>query len=151
MIWMNSFDNLTHTTHKNRWQGSCGQHGAHMGPVGPSWAPCWPHKLLSVKIRKPSISRYLTDSLHGKDCNTATHSITFCVQYVTVLKLFKQCCLVKSSPIKLTFCSYLASMWLSNAAWRHRSGSTLAQVMACCLAAPRHYLYQSWRVTCKVQ
>ena len=19
------------------------QHGAHLGPVGPSWAPCWPH------------------------------------------------------------------------------------------------------------
>ena len=22
-----------------------GQHGAHLGPVGPRWAPCWPHKL----------------------------------------------------------------------------------------------------------
>ena len=21
-----------------------GQHGAHLGPVGPRWAPCWPHK-----------------------------------------------------------------------------------------------------------
>ena len=20
-----------------------GQHGAHLGPVGPKWAPCWPH------------------------------------------------------------------------------------------------------------
>ena len=172
---MNSFDNLTHKTHKNRWQGSCGQHRAHMGPVGPSWAPCWHHKLLSGKTRKPSISRLLTDSLHGKDCNTATHSITFCVQYVTVLKLFKQCCVVKSSTmgtlfivcrhkelvclvaitkldgLELTFCSYLASMWLSNAAWRRRSGSTLTQVMAYCLVAPRHYLDQSWRVTCKVQ
>ena len=26
--------------------------------------------------------------------------------------------------------------------WRHRSGSTLAQVMACCLTAPSHYLNQ---------
>ena len=24
-------------------KGSWGQHESHMGPVGPSWAPCWPH------------------------------------------------------------------------------------------------------------
>ena len=23
---------------------SWGQHGAHLGPVGPRWSPCWPHK-----------------------------------------------------------------------------------------------------------
>ena len=28
----------------------------------------------------------------------------------------------------------------SDAIWRHRFGSTLAQVMACCLTAPSHYL-----------
>ena len=22
----------------------CGQPGAHLGPVGPRWAPCWPHE-----------------------------------------------------------------------------------------------------------
>ena len=26
-------------------QGSWGQNGAHLGPTGPRWAPCWPHKL----------------------------------------------------------------------------------------------------------
>ena len=26
-----------------RQQSSWGQHGAHLGPVGPRWAPCWPH------------------------------------------------------------------------------------------------------------
>ena len=26
-------------------QGSWGQHGAHLGPIGTRWAPCWPHKL----------------------------------------------------------------------------------------------------------
>ena len=30
----------------------------------------------------------------------------------------------------------------SDAIWRHRSCSPLAQVLACCLAAPRHYLNQ---------
>ena len=32
----------------------------------------------------------------------------------------------------------------NDAIWRHRSGSTLAQVMACCLMAPSHYLNQCW-------
>ena len=30
------------------------------------------------------------------------------------------------------------SLWPSDTIWRHRSGSTLAQVMACCLTAPSH-------------
>ena len=28
--------------------------------------------------------------------------------------------------------------------WRHESGSTLAQIMACCLMAPSHYSNQCW-------
>ena len=27
-----------------RYQSSWGQHGAHLGPVGPRWAPCWLHE-----------------------------------------------------------------------------------------------------------
>ena len=27
-----------------RWQGSCGQHGAHLCPGGPRWAPLWPYE-----------------------------------------------------------------------------------------------------------
>ena len=41
---------------------------------------------------------------------------------------------------------WVNSLWPSNAMWRHRSGSTLAQVMACCLTAPSHYLNQCWLV-----
>ena len=36
----------------------------------------------------------------------------------------------------------LNSLWPSDAIWQQRSGSTLAQVMACCLMAPSHYLTQ---------
>ena len=32
----------------------------------------------------------------------------------------------------------------SDTIWQHRSASTLAQVMACCLMAPSHYLNQCW-------
>ena len=35
--------------------------------------------------------------------------------------------------------------------WWQRSGSTLAQVMACCLTAPSHYLNQCWLIISKVQ
>ena len=36
------------------------------------------------------------------------------------------------------------SLWPSDARWRHRSGSTLALVMACCLMVPSHYMNQCW-------
>ena len=29
---------------------SMGQHGAHLGPTGPRWAPCWPHELCYLGI-----------------------------------------------------------------------------------------------------
>ena len=39
---------------------------------------------------------------------------------------------------------WINSLWPSDAIWRHISGSTLIQVMACCLTAPSHYLNQCW-------
>ena len=38
-------------------------------------------------------------------------------------------------------------LWSSNDMWRHNSGSILVQVMACCLTAPSHYLYQCWLIS----
>ena len=46
---------------------------------------------------------------------------------------------------------YVNSLWPSDAIWWHRSGSTLAQVMACCLTAPSHYLNQCWLIINEVQ
>ena len=43
------------------------------------------------------------------------------------------------------------SLWPSDTIWRQRSGSTLAQVMACCLTAPSHYLNQCWLIISEVQ
>ena len=37
--------------------GSWGQHGAHLGPTGPRWAPCWPHEpCYLVTYRREHIS-----------------------------------------------------------------------------------------------
>ena len=47
--------------------------------------------------------------------------------------------------------SCINSLGPSDAIWRHRSGSTLAQVMACCLTAPSHYLNQCWLIISKVR
>ena len=43
------------------------------------------------------------------------------------------------------------SLWPSDAVWWCRSGSILAQVMACCLTAPSHYLNQCWLIINKIQ
>ena len=57
----------------------------------------------------------------------------------TLLNLRWPCCLIDGLA------------WTGDAIWPHRSGSTLAQVMACCLTAPSHYLNQCWLVISKVQ
>ena len=43
------------------------------------------------------------------------------------------------------------SLWSNDAIWCHGSGSALAQVMACCLTAPSHYLSHCWLIISKVQ
>ena len=45
---------------------------------------------------------------------------------------------------------WVNSLWPSDAIWWHRSGSTLAQVMPCCLMAPSHYLNQCWLIISEV-
>ena len=55
-----------------------------------------------------------------------------------------------SSSLRLSH-GCLNSLWPSDAIWRHRSRLTLAQVMACCLTAPSHYLNQCWLIITKVQ
>ena len=47
--------------------------------------------------------------------------------------------------------SVISPLWPSDAIWRYRSGSTLAQVMACCRTAPTHYLNQCWPIISEVQ
>ena len=40
------------------------------------------------------------------------------------------------------------SFWPSDAIWQYRSGSTLAQVIACCLTTPSYYVDLSSKVLC---
>ena len=43
------------------------------------------------------------------------------------------------------------SWWPTDDIWQHKSGSTLVQVMACCLTAPSLSLYQCWLIINYVQ
>ena len=89
-------------------------------------------------------------------------NIICCIMYPTLNKSY----LILSSSYLITMMSYrwyfaswlvllvtvwVNSLWPNDAIWRHRSGSTLAQVMACCLMAPSHYLNQCWLIINKVQ
>ena len=49
------------------------------------------------------------------------------------------------------FITYINSLWPSDNIWRHKSGSILAQVIACCLTAPSHYLNQCWLIISNVK
>ena len=64
----------------------------------------------------------------------------FCLNLSSDLNLHKSC---------LNF--WLNSLRPSDSIWRHRPESTLAQVMACCVTTPSHYLNQCWLIFSKVQ
>ena len=58
---------------------------------------------------------------------------------------------INATCIYVTQPQWVNSLWPSDAIWRQRSGSTLAQVMACCLSAASHYLNQCWLFISMVQ
>ena len=64
-------------------------------------------------------------------------TLTFGSQFTTLL-------LQASFPDLQSACVAINSLWPSDAIWRHRFGSILALIMACCLMAPSHYLNHCW-------
>ena len=55
-----------------------GQHGAHLGPTGPRWAPCWPHKLCYLSRYHRVIETTLVDISKMKQCQNSTHQQPWC-------------------------------------------------------------------------
>ena len=81
-------------------------------------------------------------SLYGSKVPTwRKHGIYRIVWYITngLKSHFHLHCMTKFNPLRPT-----------DAILRHRSGSTLAQVMACCLTAPSHHLNQCCIIISKV-
>ena len=56
----------------------------------------------------------------------------------TSIEIISRPCLTSSSPFN--------SSWTSGAIWRHKAGTTLAQVIACCLMAPSHRTNKCWHI-----
>ena len=59
--------------------------------------------------------------------------------------------LVLDDQSMVSYQGWINSLWPTDTIWRLRTGSILAQVMACCLTAPIHYLNQCWLIISKVQ
>ena len=64
--------------------------------------------------------------------------------WIADVKLFIHCSVLPNISLK---CRIVNSLRPSDAIWRQWSWTTLAQVMACCLTAPSHYLNQCWLIT----
>ena len=71
----------------------------------------------------------------------------FNIFYVSLRNL-KHCCL---GCIVTWISTVPAGLLTHKVTWWHRSRSTLAQVMACCLMAPSYYLNQYWLIIKEVQ
>ena len=133
---------------------------------------CWPRSMSPNGVTRPQwvksiISNYM---LWNKFMNT---SCIFALKWMqqnihddksTLVQVMARChratshclsqCWPRSmSPYGITRLgpSEFNSLWPSDAIWRHRSMSTLAQVMACCLTAPNHYLNQCWPIISEVK
>ena len=74
-----------------------------------------------------------------------SRAISTQVLKISICKLGLKITLLKSL-LHLLGGQWVNSLAPSDPIWRLRSGSTLAQVMACCLTAPSHYLNQCWLI-----
>ena len=87
-------------------------------------------------------------------CNTNVLCLSY---WVTVYVCCCVWCKLSQSNIFISFvCMYniilykFSSFWPSDPVRRQGTESTLAQVMACCLTTPSHYLNQCWLIISEV-
>ena len=60
--------------------------------------------------------------------------------HVVICGMIFMCLGIKHMPASLV----INSLWPADAIWLYLSGSTLAQIIACCLMTPSHYLNNCW-------
>ena len=76
------------------------------------------------------------------DKSTLVQVMAWCCQATN--NYLNQCWPRPPTPYGVTKPQWVNSLWLGNSIWRHRSGSALSLVMACCLMALSRYLNQCW-------
>ena len=104
-----------------RYQSSWGQHGAHLGPIGPRWAPCWSHELCYQGIC-PQEQRHLLvqntdyESINPYVISPKLHKMVvevFCIYhekyYKSIIPLGKH-----SKLVKKKWCRSSSSISISN-------------------------------------
>ena len=89
---------------KNSW----GQHGAHLGPVGPRWAPFWPHVRIRIYITQILSIIFLPNDNYSEiwfytKCFLLSYPIdaVLILSYVCVLCVLCAVCVVCVCPQKI--------------------------------------------------
>ena len=111
--------------------------------IGPLWTN---FSEISIKIHTFSLGRYIWKChiwkmvaiLSQRNCIKVHFGETKQWQHLERIS-------VKYRSVFLNY-PIINSVWPSGAILWQRSGSTLAQVMACCLTAPSQYLNQCWQI-----
>ena len=116
---------------------------------------CWPRFLPPYGVTRPQWVNIIWVHLWAIQELPSTH--TFSADSLNSINqiwvqlandkdgLLQYCCDVHGYGINLLRPSNCDTIW------RHKFGSTLAQVMACCLMVRSHYLNQCWLIISKVQ
>ena len=99
----------------------------------------WRHHLVVLKLVNIGSGNDL--SIEGI---TSTRDGLCCLSSVNLLGIHLGA--VPTKPPKCVRKSRLTHCGLCDVIWWHRSGSSLDQVMACCLMAPSHHLNQCWLI-----
>ena len=110
---------------------------------------------LSTGLLRKKISEISIKIQRHSPKNTGMHFkmmvILIRLQYIKITIWWYAIVIFEGGLASIGMTGLVNSLWPSDTIWRHKSGSTLAQVMACCLTAPSHYLNQCWLVINKVQ
>ena len=75
--------------------------------------------------------------LHNEISYTGKMTSLYWIRALEFCSLFLKWC-----PYSTMWVGHFNSLWPRDAIWRHSSGSTLVQVMTCCLTTPTNYLNQ---------
>ena len=79
--------------------------------------------------------------------STTKHHLKYAVIYYFWLFVYLHVVCIFVHQIYPSSLIWFYQLWPSDAIWRQRSGTTLPQLMACCLTAPSHYINQCWLIT----
>ena len=115
------------------------------------WTSTGYHKMVTIKLHMVVLFKVIWGlgfELHLKS-NIIRHRLSVKISQKHVFDRYKHCLWLKNRYLIINVRilagrSRINSSWPSDAIWRYKSGSTLAQLMAYSLTAPNHYLNQCW-------